>query len=583
MGSTLVQVQRKAALVVKVVSLLLVAFVVGLNGLAKEPITPGDGHLVIVGGGLRHDNRSVFEQFIALAGGPEQARIVVLPTASIYLTDSQDMCRYLSHYGVAKDRSEVLDVTPSNAATAAHDALIVSKVRAATGVFISGGDQRRLVRLLTGADGSDTPLLAEIRALYARGGVIGGTSAGASCQSATMLAVSGLPDRLLDEGLDALDYGITSDEDQRGLLLTRGFGFFTSGIIDQHFTQFRGRLGRLTRATAESGVPRGFGIDENTALIVSQRGPIRIAGAGMVTIVEPGPDRGKDGPFGYAISGVKISMLTEGDTFEPATGVITIDQAKPELVPEKAEYAGNFLVNDIAADRAVPFALVSGLAENTRQAQEALSQKFHGEWMHGYRFRFRKQATTRAYGGIMNEQWTYSLTNVQLDIAPIANGLRPSASQAPLDVDDDAERTAICAIAFRGILPVDRGLKFRPRDTLTRGEFASALARSAHLLAAPLGMPLPADVDLETFEGEEWSRVLAVGWMKATATGRFEPSEPVQVSDVFEGLSRLIEHSGPLDREKSLAAIKAFRDAGRATASRREVALLLHSILRLPK
>ena len=112
-----------------------------------------------------------------------------------------------------------------------------------------------------------------------------------------MLAVSGLHDKLIDEGLDTLDYGTTSHSDQRGLLLTRGFGFFKAGIIDQHFTQYRGRLGRLTRATADSGnVAIGFGIDENTALLVSKKGPIQVSGMGAVTIIKP-TERGQTDPW----------------------------------------------------------------------------------------------------------------------------------------------------------------------------------------------------------------------------------------------------------------------------------------------
>ncbi len=104
-----------------------------------------------------------------------------------------------------------------------------------------------------------------------------------------MLAVSGLPDRLIDEGHDALDFGITADSRERGLLLTKGFGFFQAGIIDQHFYHFRGRLGRLTRAVDESKVPYGFGIEENTALIVEPSGRCRVQGTGMVTIIKTSP------------------------------------------------------------------------------------------------------------------------------------------------------------------------------------------------------------------------------------------------------------------------------------------------------
>ena len=54
-----------------------------------------------------------------------------------------------------------------------------------------------------------------------------------------------------------------------------GLGFFPFGMVDQHFIK-RGRLGRLVVAMAEAGVRRGFGIDENTALLVEGG-----AGAGL--------------------------------------------------------------------------------------------------------------------------------------------------------------------------------------------------------------------------------------------------------------------------------------------------------------
>ena len=92
--------------------------------------------------------------------------------------DAEDFCKYLTRYGVAADRAEVLNVNIKNAATATYDEGILQKVRRATGVYLAGGDQRRLVRLLTKEDGSDTPLLAEIRNVYERGGVIAGLQRG---------------------------------------------------------------------------------------------------------------------------------------------------------------------------------------------------------------------------------------------------------------------------------------------------------------------------------------------------------------------------------------------------------------------
>ena len=285
----------------------------GNNGSTATQSTNELGHLMMIGGGLIPNNRAIFDKLIQCAGGAEDSRFVILPTASVSLDAGQSLVKEMGLYGVSPAHIKVLDVFEHNASTATRDPEILDEVRGATAVFMTGGDQRRLVRLLTNSDGSDTPLLQEIRKVYERRGLIAGTSAGASAQSETMLAVSGLPDMLVDEGLDTLDFGLTSDERQRGLLITRGLDFFQQGIIDQHFLQFRGRLGRLTRATADRGVPFGFGIDKNSAMVVEPDGNISIVG-GYVLIVEPGQAVGRDGPFGYQIRDVNISLLSDGDT-----------------------------------------------------------------------------------------------------------------------------------------------------------------------------------------------------------------------------------------------------------------------------
>jgi cyanophycinase len=267
------------------------------DNIIRETQTPASsGHLMMIGGGLLPNNTAVFEKMVEYAGGVDKARFVVVPTASVAPDAGQSLIYELGLYGIPQDHVRVLEVREHNASTSTSDPDVLNEVRNATAVFMSGGDQRRLVRLLTNKDGSDTPLLHEIRQVYKRGGLIAGTSAGASAQSETMLAVSGLPDMLVDEGLDTLDFGLTSDERQRGLLITRGLGFFRQGIIDQHFLQFRGRLGRLTRATAERKIPFGFGIDKNSAMVLHPDGNIEVVG-GYVMIVEPGSAGGLDGPL----------------------------------------------------------------------------------------------------------------------------------------------------------------------------------------------------------------------------------------------------------------------------------------------
>src|SRR5205807_2533054 len=103
-------------------------------------------------------------------------------------------------------------------------------------VWIGGGKQSRLMYLFAG-----TPLAAKLRAVLARGGVVGGTSAGASVVSRVMVIGSG-------EG--------------------RGLGLLDRLIIDQHFSQ-RHRLERLKRLIEKYPDQVGYGIDERTALEIS--------------------------------------------------------------------------------------------------------------------------------------------------------------------------------------------------------------------------------------------------------------------------------------------------------------------------
>ena len=541
------------------------------------------GHLVIVGGGLRPDNRAIFEKMVELAGGRERARFVIIPTASISSQGSHEFCRKLSLYGVTSDRAEVLDVMEHNAVAAARDPLNLEKVRQATCVYLAGGDQRRLVRLLAGSDGRETPLLREIRDVFARGGLIAGSSAGASAQSEQMLAVSGLPDLLIDEGLDALDYGVTSNAVERGLLLTRGFGFFTHGIIDQHFFQYRGRLGRLTRATAESGLPFGFGIDENTALISQPTGRLRVLGAGFVTILQPGVGKAQDGPLGYQIRDVTLSLLSDGDEFDPSARKVYVAPQKQPLEPDKLEYNGNFLLNDISAGGEGPFALIKGLADNRRSVQEAVAIKYHGDTSHGYRFRFSKRPTTQAYVGLTELEALYTVTDVRLDISPIANGLKPSHQHVPCDLPDGPQRGALVAVAFRGLLAADGTGRFRPEAPITRGEFAMSLARSAHLTAAPSESLRIADVDVLSMEGDEILRVVAAGLLVTDDHDAFKPADPLSPTDAVSALTKLAHLSIPMVEPALLQEITALEGRRSGEITRADIGVLLSKILKLPK
>jgi cyanophycinase len=167
----------------------------------------------------------------------------------------------------------------------------------ATGVFFSGGDQLRISSQM-----GDTPLEDRVRQIYAGGGVVAGTSAGASAMGETMLVrgASGESHRIGD------------------LHLAPGLGLIPDVIIDQHFAE-RGRIGRLLGAVALNPRILGIGIDEDTAIVVKGE-TFDVIGAGGVyvldaagvshsNIAEAKPESA------LSIFDVRLHVLSAGDRF----------------------------------------------------------------------------------------------------------------------------------------------------------------------------------------------------------------------------------------------------------------------------
>ncbi len=214
---------------------------------APEPIRKLRGSLVIHGGGTVQD--SVRDKFLELAGG-KTARIVVIPTADAQADDA-DAVRWLSAWREREVESVVLLHTRSR--ERANDPDFIEPLKLATGVWFSGGDQKRLEESYVGTDVEKSVL-----AVAARGGVVGGTSAGAAFLSRVMLV---------------------GNEMRRGLDLLPG------AVIDQHFIA-RSRQERLMKSLAANPGLVGFGVDENAAMIVRGRS-IEVMGDSDVVVCVP--------------------------------------------------------------------------------------------------------------------------------------------------------------------------------------------------------------------------------------------------------------------------------------------------------
>jgi cyanophycinase len=194
------------------------------------------GSLVLVGGGRLPD--VVRDRFLELAGG-RRARLVLIPTASgeIDLTEGSPSYQFWRSQGIAS-----VEVLHTRDRRQANDPSFVRPLESATGVWIGGGDQSRLTAAYRG-----TAVLRELRGVLERGGVVGGTSAGASVVSAVMIT----------GGCTRADLGA-------------GFGLLPGLVLDQHFAN-RGRLGRLLTVLDRHPEQLGIGLDESTAVVLQGR------------------------------------------------------------------------------------------------------------------------------------------------------------------------------------------------------------------------------------------------------------------------------------------------------------------------
>lgn len=228
----------------------------GAKGLQRKRVK---GHLVLIGGAEdKVYSKLILQHFFHLAGG-KGSRIIVLPTASNFPDVGELYCKIFSEWGASAD---VLFIdNRSDAESQEYEKLL----KAATGIFLTGGDQLKITSVLGGSR------LAEVlfRAYFEKGVVLGGTSAGAAAMSSHMI-IAGSQGSIPRKGM---------------VKMSPGLGLLNWVIIDQHFAQ-RERIGRLLSAIAHNPALLGIGIDEDTAIVVSPNRTFKVIGSGTVTIVD---------------------------------------------------------------------------------------------------------------------------------------------------------------------------------------------------------------------------------------------------------------------------------------------------------
>ena len=214
---------------------------------------PANGALVIAGGGRLSDD--IIERFIELAGGPE-AVIIYVPTAAGEAGYPESSANFLRKGGA----KEVTVLHTANRDTA-NSAYFTEPLKKATGVWFGGGRQWYLVDSYKG-----TLTEAMFKAVLERGGVIGGSSAGATIQGSFL--VRG----------DTKNNQVMMGDHQEG------FGYVKNIAIDQHVLA-RNRQFDMYRVLREHPELLGIGIDENTAVVV-QKDTMEVIGASYVLIYD---------------------------------------------------------------------------------------------------------------------------------------------------------------------------------------------------------------------------------------------------------------------------------------------------------
>jgi cyanophycinase len=241
---------------------------------------PAGEKLVLLGGGPRPPQ--ALARFVEWAGNG-RSRLLVVTWASAdplesYLSLERDLRLF---------RPASVEAAPFVPLGPGDKERFLAAVRRATGIFFGGGDQGRIMDVL-----QDRELADALRDRYRQGVVFGGTSAGTAVMSNLM--ITGASDPTVVDG--------------RSVEVRAGLGLLPGVILDQHFLK-RQRQNRLFGLVLDHPRLLGVGVDEGTALAVTDNRHAEVVGPGSVMMVD-------------AVVGTDdlvVSLVRPGETFDLRT------------------------------------------------------------------------------------------------------------------------------------------------------------------------------------------------------------------------------------------------------------------------
>ena len=261
---------------------------------AKTPPKPfvENGTLIIVGGGGMP--RGLMERMVEMAGGKEAKMVYVPCSEADEVRAPQRMVEVWKRMGVKS--ASFIHTKDRNKANS--DEEFLAPLKDATGIWFGGGRQWNFSDSYYG-----TKAHKLMKDVLARGGVIGGSSAGASIQAAYMCRAN-----------PVANFDIMAPGYERGL------GFISGIAIDQHFSQRR-RQKDMTQLVDTYPQLLGVGLDEATAIIV-QKSRAQVVGRSKVHFynrrepVVPGQD--------------DFLALEEGAVYDLAKRVVIEEESEAE-------------------------------------------------------------------------------------------------------------------------------------------------------------------------------------------------------------------------------------------------------------
>ena len=216
------------------------------------------------------------------------------------------------------------------------------------------------------------------------------------------------------------EYGSMDEQEYGPAFVLPGLGFFPWGVVDQHFDR-KARLGRLVvvNLAERARFPLGFGVDENTAMVVDPDQTFTVVGQGGVTVVDVADAKVDGEGDERAIRDVRLHFLAAGDRYDLKTGkVVVLPDKYTTRGYEYFNVPGSDVTGSFSSNARIRNAVTFGLVDNA--AVDSLRTYCFDGRGRGFEILFRKIDETEGYWGYLDGLVdSYSATDVMMDVLPV--------------------------------------------------------------------------------------------------------------------------------------------------------------------